>query len=662
MVGMANGSLIFAPTINPVKKTPAQAGAVFTVPSDLPTDYTPPEYRSIAGLARIGLDIETVDPDIKALGPGAHRKDGKVVGVAIAYSVEDGDYYPTSHDIGENVPDPENFYKTLAEEAKVFEGEIVGANLQYDLDWLRARHNVQFPKAKFRDVQLAEGLLDENRLSYKLNILAKDHLNKTKTDEDLRLMYGGGYISNMNMVHPAHAAVYAVGDVTLPWEIMDVQEKLLADDGLTELFDLESRLLPLLLEMRSRGVRIDLEKAQESYESLTTEYERLKGEINEVGKANVDIWSADSIAIAYENLGIPYNKTKAKKPSFTKDFFNKSNERISKLIVEARECHKTAETFIKSYILDSHCDERIHCMFHQLKGDEGGAATGRFSSSNPNLQNIPARHPVNGPLMRSMFIPEEGMLWGSLDWSQIEYRLLVHYAHITLGVDASDAVRMYREDPKTDYHDMASTLTGLPRKYAKNVNFGVVYGMGPPKFAASIEKTITEGEAILEQFHEKSPYIKQMLDRCSGAAASRGFIKTILGRKRRFDTWEVKHVVDGDVVSSYVDTADLEDFKKDKTIRGRVRRAFTHKALNALLQGSAADLMKKAMVEMWEAGLFEVLIPHLTVHDEFNSSVPDTTEGHAAFAKMREIMETTLTLEVPVLADGNLGKTWDEAK
>jgi len=663
MVGIVNGEFDFGGSVKPVKKTPAQAKKIFDASGasqEIPEGYAPPEYRSIEGLKRIALDIEGHDPNLDELGPGAHRPEGKVVGVAIGYSKRDAAYYPTSHDVGPNVEDPDKFYQQLADEAKDFEGEMVGANLQYDLDWLRTRHGVVFPKAKFRDVQIAAPLLDENRLTYKLGALAKDVLGKAKTDEDLRRLYGSGYIKNMHLVHPAHAAVYGAGDVTLPWEIMEEQERLLEADGLTDLFHLESALFPLLLEMRSVGVRVNIDKAQESYDALKEEQAEIEARVSEMGQARVDIWSAESIAVAYENLGIEYNKTKTGKPSFTKDYFNSSTHEISKLINQARTNDKIAGTFIKSYILDGHIDGRLHCMFNQLKSDGSGTVSGRFSSSGPNLQNIPARHPIFGPMMRSMFIPEEGMRWGSLDWSQIEYRLLVHYASITKGIDASNAVRMYRQDPKTDFHTMAAEIAGVDRKEAKGVNFGVVYGMGVPTLANNLGITVDEAKAIMAKFQDNAPFMKGMLDRCSNAASNRGFIRTILGRKRRFDVFEVK--VAGEE-PAYIREPELDAFCEGKRIRS-TRRAFTHAALNSLLQGSAADLMKKAMVEMWDAGLFAegLLVPHLTVHDEFNSSVPDTKAGTEAFNEMRHIMETTLKLDIPVLADGTMGGNWDEAK
>ncbi|UXO93778.1 DNA polymerase I [Pseudanabaena phage Pan1] len=658
MVGLING-LFDVVTVGAEKRTPAQAKKHFEQPRDFP-DWTPPEYRSISGLKRIGLDIEGHDPDLMELGPGAHRKDGKVVGVAIAYGERDASYYPTAHEVGPNVEDPDKFYARLAHEAKDFEGEIVGANLQYDLDWLRARHGIIFPKAKFRDVQIAEPLLDENRLTYKLDALAKDYLGVTKTYDELLRRYGGGYIEQMHRVHSGDVSPYACDDTTLAWRILDKQTPKLEADSLTELFHLESALTPLLLEMRYRGVRVDIDKAESSHRALKQEQADIEKRINEMAQAHVDIWSAESIAVAFDNLGVEYEKTSTGKASFRKEWLNSCNAEVAKLIVQARENDKIAGTFIDSYILKGHVDGRLHCMFNQLKSDDSGTVSGRFSSSNPNLQNIPARHPVLGPLMRSMFIPEEGMLWGSLDWSQIEYRLLVHYAAITKGIDASEAVRMYRSDPKTDFHTMASQITGVPRKQAKNINFGVVYGMGVPKLAGDLGVSLDEARAIMAQFQENAPFMKGMLDRCSNAAANRGFIRTILGRKRRFDVWEVK--VRGKAEPDFIQEAELEAFIAGKNLASRPRRAFTHKALNALLQGSAADLMKKAMVQMWDSGIFNVLVPHLTVHDEFNSSVPDTKEGREAFDEMRHIMETALTLEIPILADGTLGSSWDEAK
>lgn len=660
-----------APLIKP-KETGSTGG--FRANQGKDFDWICPEsLRSFKHLPRIGLDIEGKDPNIQTKGPGAHRLElerashnAGVVGLAIAYARDDATYYPTRHN-RDSMENPDQFWNQVRAEALEFKGEMVGANLQYDLDWLRAEHGIRFPQAQFRDVQIAEPLLDENRMTYKLQALADDYLGRGKLVDELTSTYGSGYIGHMDEVHPSHAAPYAERDTMLPWEILELQEKKLEDEGLTDLFHLESRLTLLLLEMRYQGVRVDHAAAEEALIKTREVKDEALAQIKAATGIRVEVWAADSIARAFDAENIAYPKTATGKPSFTKDWLKSHDSPLAQLIIQAREYDKIGSTFIESYILNGatkHGDEwRIHAMFNQLKSDASGTVSGRFSSSNPNLQNIPSRHPVLGPLCRSIFIPEKGKLWGSLDWSQIEYRFLVHYAHLTKGIDAMGAVLQYRNNPGADFHQMAADLTGLARKDVKAINFGVVYGMGATKLALSMGISLDEAKALLAQFREAAPFLSGMLDRCSNVAAQRGFIKTILGRKRRFETWEVKYRNKG-VQTDFVDTADLPSYveKLGSSVLGLPRRAFTHKALNALLQGSAADLMKQAMVQMWEDGLFNVLTPHITVHDEFNSSVPDTAEGHEAFEEMRHIMETTMQLEVPVRADGSLAANWKEAK
>jgi len=662
-----------APLIKP-KETGGSGGA-FRGNQGKDFDWICPEtLRSFKDLPRIGLDIEGKDPFISTKGPGAHRLElerashnAGVVGLAIAYARDDATYYPTRHN-KDSMENPEQFWNQVRAEALEFKGEMVGANLQYDLDWLRAEHGIRFPRAKFRDVQIAEPLLDENRMTYKLQALADDYLGRGKLVDKLETTYGSGYIEHMDEVHPSHAAGYAEADTMIPWEILELQEKKLADEELTDLFHMESRLTPLLLEMRYQGVRVDHAAAEQALIKTREVKEEALAQIKAATGIHVEVWAADSIARAFDAENIAYPKTATGKPSFTKDWLKAHDSPLAQMIIQAREYDKIGSTFIESYILNGatkHGDEwRIHAMFNQLKSDDSGTVSGRFSSSNPNLQNIPSRHPVLGPLCRSIFIPEKGKLWGSLDWSQIEYRFLVHYAHLTKGIDAMGAVLQYRNNPDADFHQMAADLTGLARKDVKAINFGVVYGMGAAKLALGMGISLDEAKALLAQFREEAPFMSGMLDRCSNAAANRGFIKTILGRKRRFETWEVKYRNSLGVHTDYVDThlLDAHLAKLGSTLQGSPRRAFTHKALNALLQGSAADLMKQAMVQMWEDGLFDVLTPHLTVHDEFNSSVPDTAEGREAFEEMRRIMETTMQLEVPIRADGSLAANWKEAK
>lgn len=617
-------------------------------------NYEPPrEYRSFIGRERIGFDIETFDPDLDSKGPGAHRADGKVVGFAVAYDVDDATYYPTEHTNTERcVRDPEKFYSQLREDAAAYEGEIVGANLQYDLDWLWKRHNIRFPNAKIRDVQTAEPLLDENRLQYGLDVLSRDYGVGQKEGITLLDIYGKDYIKRMHDVDPGNAATYAEMDTILPLRLIDKQKVDLEAQGLTDLFFMESRLTPLLLQMRQVGVPVNTDRASEAYDMTRAKAKDAAEKLREECGFSVDVWSGPSIQRAFDKRGLDYPRTAKGAASFRKEWLANHPDPMAQLIVEQRTYEKIGGTFLKSYIIEGsaeNVDGRLHCMFNQLKSDSSGTVSGRFSSSNPNLQNIPARHPELGPLCRSIFIPEEGMLWGSADWSQIEYRFLVHYAASVKSIDASAAVKMYQEDPTTDFHEIAAQITGVPRKVAKNINFGVVYGMGGELMAAQLGLPLNEAEAILNEFHERFPFLRAIYNTASARARKNHYISTILHRRRRFNLWEAK----GKIYTSREAAEEAGGF---------ARVAFTHKALNALLQGSAADLMKLAMVQMYEDGLFNVLVPHLTVHDEMNVSAPDTKEGREAFKEMTHIMETALTLKIPVLADAKLASNWDQAK
>ena len=667
MLDDTNGllSVISAPKPR-VEARDTRRGPVFNSGAPRKDGYKPPDaFRSFKDLKRIGLDIETNDPDLDKKGPGPHRENGRVVGVGIAYSKTDATYYPTEHDDrSRNVENPDAYYRWLKEEAKAFDGEIVGANLFYDFDWLRVRHDITFPNAKIRDVQTAAPLIDENRMTYSLNSLLRDYLGESKHTDSLSEIYGSGFIDNMHKVDPGWAGMYCERDCTAPWDLFDKQYKILEQQGLTELFDIEARLTPLLLQMRD-GVRVDLDAAQNAKDIASEEVKKAHKEIKDICGISIDLWAANSIAQAFDRMGLEYTKTKTGKPSFKKGVLEKHPSELAKAIVRARDYDRTMGTFIDSYVFNSNIKGRLHCMFNQLRSDDSGTVSGRFSSSHPNLQNIPTRHPVLGPLCRQIFVPEEGEDWGCVDWSQIEYRFLVHYADMMPGINASAAVDAYSNDKNTDFHDMAAEFTGLPRKHAKNVNFGVVYGMGVRSLAAILGVSEEEAEIILEKFHAKSPFLRDMLDAARRRANKAGYIRTILGRRRRFDLWEChgKWFQSKELATEFFKEKNNE--LQAKGLASRIyppQRARTHSALNALLQGSAADLMKKAMVAALEAGLFAAIKPLLTVHDELDVSIPRTKEAKEAFKELTHIMETIMPLRVPVLASANTGKNWQDAK
>jgi DNA polymerase I-like protein with 3'-5' exonuclease and polymerase domains len=625
------------------------------------------DLPSLVGVGRITLDLETHDPDLIKKGPGV-RRDGYIVGVGISVN-GNRQYIPVAHRTGPNA-DREKVFGWLKKELGQFQGEILGANLLYDLDYL-GHIDIAAPFARIRDIQIAEPLIDETRQEYSLEALAQSYLGEGKREDQIATIYGPKWKSKMRDIDARILETYVIGDLELPERIYEKQLERLASEDLLPLFDMESDLIPMMLYMRREGVAVDLKRAEQASNEFYLKTLEVRKKIRHLVGFDVNVNAGDSIAKAFDSLGIPYGKTSLGKASFTKSFLNACPHEIAALIREERNYSKTKGTFIDGYILDGHINGRIHAQFNQLRGDETGTVSGRFSSSGPNLQNIPARDEIMGPLMRGMFVPDQGCSWWARDWSQIEFRILVHYAAVCDKRGADEAVRLYQEDPKADFHVMVANMTGLGRKDAKNVNFGIVYGMGKAKMARDLNRSVEEAEAILAQHEERVPFAKSLSKDATRAASQRGYIKTLLGRRRRFNEWE-ENVWRSDEEKKKI----MKDEGKGPTwffpVKDRelalekwghrIKRAYTHAALNAVIQGTAADLMKKAMVDIWKAGICKELKVQLTVHDELDGSVPDTPAGREALKELHHIMEHVVPLRVPIKAEGGEGANWNEAK
>jgi len=379
----------------------------------------------------------------------------------------------------------------------------------------------------------------------------------------------------------------------------------------------------------------------------------------------VNYWAAASLAEAFKKLGIKFPLTpKTRKPSFTKPFLETCPHPISDKILECRSVDKFVGTFLEGQMSSQMINGRIHALFNQQRSDEYGTVTGRFSSSHPNLQFIPARDDELGPLCRSMFIPEEGCVWGKADYSQIEFRIFAHYA---LGPGADEFRRQYQEIPDVDFHQWCADTAHISRKHAKTINFGLLYGMGLKSAAKQLGIPVDEAREFMELYHNKLPFIRATSRHAMAAADRRGYVRTILKRRRRFNMyepadWEFSQVTPAIRNKELMEQTVARAVKNGQCSTAGVRRAGTYKALNAIVQGSSADMIKKAMVDCWRAGVFNTLVPHLTVHDELDVSIPDTPEGHAAFDEMLVLMRDTIPLRVPVIVDGEKGDNWGNVK
>lgn len=610
-------------------------------------------FPSLAGQGMVGIDTENYDPDIKTKGSGAFR-DGRLVGVSVATEAGFARYYPVGHEAGGNM-DKRKVLGWLQDQLKL-KVPKVGAHLLHDLSYL----HVEGVRAEgpFYDVQNAEPLLTEDRFQYSLDAIAKDYLGVGKKDEELDAWLKEKFgrknpKGNIWRAPPEVVGPYAVEDAVLPLKIFAKQRPLLQERKLWSLFeDVETPLVPMLLAMRVRGVRVDLKRAHQMHDELSAKKAQILAEVRRVAGRDVEIWAAKSIAGTFDALGLEYPLTpKTKQPSFTASFLENSDHPVARMVVEARRIDKMLGTFLEGGIFESQVRGRIHCQFNQLKSDEGGAVSGRFSSSNPNLQFIPIRT-EEGRKIREMFLADAGQDWYKLDWSQVEYRLIVHDA-ACLGLrGAAEVVQRYHDDPDTDYHQAIADMTGLGRGPAKTLNFGLAYGEGLEKLCRQLGLERREGEALINEYHRRAPFIRMLMRHLSSLAGRTGEVRTLLNRVRQFNTWVAKKRVNGEI----------QEIFTRKPIPGS-RRAFTHKALNARIQGSAADLMKRAMVLVWQSGACDVLgVPQLTVHDELDGSVPQTKAGREALAEVKRIMEEVVPLRVPLKVDLSVGRNWGQAK
>jgi DNA polymerase I-like protein with 3'-5' exonuclease and polymerase domains len=658
-----------------------QKGNVYARPIPAIPDtgwVAPAEFPRLADAKLLGLDCETKDISLVEKGPGFRRTgdEGAYI-VGIAVGTPDGGrwYFPMRHSIAAEQNLNPDAVLAWARDNLCSPGQVkVGANLSYDVDALWSEGvPVTGP---FIDVQHAEALLDPNRYTFNLEALGRSYVGEGKVSTDLRdwveRAYGqdGSYRAHIHAAPPCLVGPYAEGDVDLPLRIWEKQRVLLEQQLMMGLFDLETELIPLMVEMRQNGVRVDLAYARQLDVELTEAMADLDAKLAAVAGRPIDVDSRNDLAVLFDAAGVPYPRTPTGQPSFVKEWLSNLAHPAGELIRQRRQVQKYRNTFIRSYILDKHINGRIYALFHQLKGDDNGAISGRFSSSIPNLQNIPARDRYWGPKLRALFIPEDGEEWMAHDWSQIEYRFLGHYAR---GPSGKVVRQMYNENPDTDFHemvlDMVAPVIGwdvstpeeraFRRRPIKNVNFGLCYGMGVPLLASQLGLAKDPADRLFRGYHKAVPFVKATAEAASAQAQNVGHIKTVLGRRARFDLYEPKWGR-GDVGKSRA----LPYTQAVEAYGSKVVRAFTHKALNALLQGSAADLMKLAMRDIGRAGVSKYIgTMLLTCHDETGHSINRQSKAAIeAAGEVKRIMETCMTLRVPVVAEQSFGTNWGTAK
>lgn len=608
----------------------------------------PTEYPDLTGYKEVAVDLETKDPNLTTLGPGWARNDGHIIGIAVAAGEYKG-YFPIRHENGHNL-DPRITMKWIKKQMSVPEMNVIMHNATYDAGWLRAE-GVEI-KGRIIDTMVTGALVDENRWTFGLDAMARDYAGIRKNEKLLKaaaLERGLNPKSEMYKLPPKFVGGYAEMDAVATLALWQALKVLIDKEELWDVWNLEIDLIPCMLDMRTKGVRVDLEKAELNKKLLREQSSYLRGVLEKEAGMDVDIWASASIQKMFDKLNLEYPRTEKGAPSFTKSFLNEHPAKIAQVLVKLREFDKADSTFIDS-ILRHETNGRIHTELHSTRRDQGGTVTGRFSSSNPNLQQIPARDPDIKRLIRGLFIPEEGAKWGSFDYSSQEPRLLVHFASMipsTIRHPVVDEIVEEFNNGDVDLHQMVADLANITRKQAKTVNLGIMYGMGVAKLADQLGISKEDAKDLIERHHSKVPFVKGLADLASKQGDKNGQIRTLMGRKSRFHLWEPvtfgagKPLPYDDAVKEYGGAGG----------RG-IRRAFTYKALNKLIQGSAADQTKKAMLDCYNEGF----TPMLTVHDELCFNI----ESEEQTARIKEIMETGIKLSIPSKIDVDIKDDWGE--
>ena len=607
------------------------------------TEWLPPTgFPDLSKHEEISIDLETKDPGLKTMGSGSITGKGEIVGIALA--VEDwAAYYPIAHEGGGNMDKKkvmEYFAKVLKTDAtKIFH------NAMYDVCFIRAA-GLEIC-GDIVDTMIAGSLVDENRFRYDLGSMGRDYLGKGKNEAVLKEtadVWGVDAKSEMYKLPAMYVGEYAEADASLTLQLWQEMKKEIYHQDLEAIFTLEKELFPCLVDMRFLGVRVDLEAASKLKNKLSLEEKQCLQKVKKETGVDTQIWAARSIAQVFQKLHLPFDRTeKTDSPSFTKNFLQNHPHPLVKLIARAREINKAHTTFIDTILKHQH-KGRIHAEINQLRSDQGGTVTGRFSYNNPNLQQIPARNKELGPAIRSLFIPEGNKKWGCFDYSQQEPRLVVHYAALQNLYGVDEVLDAYNQGD-ADFHTIVADMAEIPRSQAKTINLGLFYGMGKNKLQAELGVSKDKAEDLFKQYHNKVPFVKKLMDNVMQRAQNSGKIRTLLGRLCRFHLWEPNQF---GIHKPLPHDAALAEHGPG------IRRAYTYKALNRLIQGSAADMTKKAMIQLHKEGI----VPHIQVHDELDISVADEAEAE----KIKSVMESAVDLEVPNKIDYESGPNWGNVK
>jgi Mesyanzhinovviridae DNA polymerase len=583
-----------------------------------------PELPSFAGLEKVSIDAET------DLRPNHQR-----VPYGWAWATPNGrkGYVSIRH------PDSVNYDEEAVRrwlKAELAGKKLVVANGKHE-SYVLQNDGVD-PEAlgcTMWDVFHQAALLNEKRRTLNLDGIAREELGRGK------LELGDTAAYPIHERPAEEVAAYAINDAELALALDGVYEPRIKAEGLETVLQLENDLVYSTVEMERNGAFIDVDLCARWIAEVRGEYEARLFAIHKATGLRVNPNSGPDMEKLFAHLKIenPY-LTETGKSSFTEEVMVQFEHPVAQLALEARQLSSLLTKYLVKYLNAVDHEGRLRYQLHQLRGDEGGTITGRYSSSGydgnrVNVQQV-SENSKQPPLLqrwpvRQLFIPPKGEVWVSSDASQIEYRLFAHYAAAAMGL--TRLVEAYAKDPNTDFHALVVEWTGLVRGFAKNVNFCKLYGGGVEKIVATIntgirdkskQLTLDQGYDIVRKYEREFPEANRLLYYASGVAENRGFVRTFLGRRRRYEP--------GDRFYS---------------------------ALNSILQGTAGDIVKRKVLETHRARKKLGLTPRITMHDEKDG----TSANPNVKAEFDGLLnEQTTPLKVPILWKTGTGANWHAAK
>ncbi len=544
--------------------------------------------------------------------------------------------------------------------------KVVNHNIKFDVHFLM-NEGININPDAMECTSVRAALINEHEISFSLDALAQKYLGKAKVDiyKELATIFGGQPTRavQMNNLHRAPVELvrkYAAPDPELAIWLWLQQEQDMRVQGLQQVWDLERRLTPVLIDMERHGVRIDADRAQKSLGNIDRTVGNARRALNKMAGKEVNANSAPQMRALFKAAkgedgrwrsgNVLLETTDGGEASIGADTLRTMAERGNDLAAKVLSIRKLtkAKSFLKDHILGHELHGRVFPNYNQTRGESGlGTGTGRFSVNDPALQQIPARDKEIAAIVRACFLPEAKRQWLCADWEQFEFRWFAHYTN------DERLLSLYRNDPTTDFHGIVGGLTSLPRSArfagdpnAKQINLGLVFGMGDGRLAEEMGLEYTVGKrngreylipgeaakAVFNQYHEAIPGVRALLDRASSVARSRGYVKTAIGRHIRFPGGK-----------------------------------FTHKAGGLVFQGSSADCMKQKMVELYPFCKKEGIHMLLSVHDELNFSTPKDSRAGRIQKLIKQKLETfdgkecPIECRVPILSSIGVGDNWWDA-